>query len=123
VIDAADGGIGAPDCAVEEGAPVAIGRLTDRSHHDMDMRLGIELAAGVMLEHGPDEIARPHRLAIAAALIGTHLGMGLFHPLHGLAHRLPMLLKQAGVTAHQSQHAGRFGHGEREVEAMQRPST
>ena len=77
----------------------------DRGDDHVDVRLGIELAARVVLEHGIDEVARAHGLATAIAIVAARFGELLFRPGHGLTHREAMGGEQTFVARDVSQHA------------------
>ena len=118
MVDRADDGVVGPDAVGMERLPFAVGHAGEVRHDRVDMGLGIERAARVVLEEGVEEVAGLDGDLLAADVLAG-LGEVALDPGHGLADRLhldavgsedPLV---AGDIGHQR---NRFGRGEGEVE-------
>ena len=84
MIDAADDRVVLPQLIVVNRLPPRpdFGQVRD---DDVEVRLRVELAARVVLEHGIGEIAGTDGIALGVVGISAAFGEVLFDPGHGLA--------------------------------------
>ena len=116
MVDRADHAIVAPDLAIMERLPLAIGHAREIGDDGMDMRLGVEGPARVVLEEGIDEIAGPERDLLAVDILATLGEVGL-DPFHGRLDRCHIGVEHPLVACDIGHHRGGLRHGKGEVDS------